>query len=525
MLVGKAAVVFLVLVKLTYSAKILFFCPLPAISHQKVYRSVIEELAVKGHEIHVVTPNPVYNESIPNIVNYNISIMYDLVKQESNAFMLRWFLNKPNFISMIFRQVILSLGAGVALSEFPNFKEIQRLTSNHQTFDVCVIEWIFPGFAVYGYKFKCPMIGISSVGLQIPMLDTVGNPSYPVIAPDLDLPLTRSLDSLYERTWSLFWWVFTKLYSHYITLPLLDAKIKKYYGNDVPYIGDIQNNVSLILLNRNMIFHRNVPNVPAVIEFGGYKRTPIVENISPALKSFLDDSKRGVVFFSLGSSVPASLLQSHVTIIQEAFASLPFEFIWKWDQETMENKPKNVFVSKWIPQLMVLNHPNVKLFISQGGLQSTEEAIAAHKPIIGIPFHSDQTTNVDTCVHFGMGKMLDVKDLTVETLRSYILEVINNISYAENAAKFDALMKDQPQDGLEKAVWWIEYVIRHRGAKHLRSTAVDLPWWKYLMLDVFALILAIVLATVFIFYFILKFLFKFVSKLFKKKSTIKKKSE
>lgn len=68
----------------------------------------------------------------------------------------------------------------------------------------------------------------------------------------------------------------------------------------------------------------------------------------------------------------------------------------------------------------------MKLFITQGGLQSTEEAIAAHKPIIGIPFHSDQTTNVDTCAMYGMGKLLDMEDITEETLRSYILEVVND---------------------------------------------------------------------------------------------------
>lgn len=71
-------------------------------------------------------------------------------------------------------------------------------------------------------------------------------------------------------------------------------------------------------------------------------------------------------------------------------------------------------------------------------------------------------------------------------------------------------MKDQPQDGLEKAIWWVEYVIRHKGAKHLRSTAVDLPWWQYLMLDVLGFILVTILAIIFSLYVLLKLLFKFV---------------
>lgn len=45
---------------------------------------------------------------------------------------------------------------------------------------------------------------------------------------------------------------------------------------------------------------------------------------------------------------------------------------------------------------------------------------------------------------------------------------------------------DQPISGIEKVVWWTEYVIRNGGAKHLRNPAADLPWYQYLLLDVTA---------------------------------------
>lgn len=40
--------------------------------------------------------------------------------------------------------------------------------------------------------------------------------------------------------------------------------------------------------------------------------------------------------------------------------------------------------------------------------------------------------------------------------------------------------------GIDKVVWWTEYVIRHGGAKHLRNPAADLPWYQYFLLDVAA---------------------------------------
>lgn len=42
--------------------------------------------------------------------------------------------------------------------------------------------------------------------------------------------------------------------------------------------------------------------------------------------------------------------------------------------------------------------------------------------------------------------------------------------------------------GLEKAVWWSEYVIRHGGTRHLRSPTADISWFEYLLLDVVAVL-------------------------------------
>lgn len=62
----------------------------------------------------------------------------------------------------------------------------------------------------------------------------------------------------------------------------------------------------------------------------------------------------------------------------------------------------------------------------QGGLQSSEEAIVNQVPIIGIPFQSDQTANVDTFVKYGMGLSIDLEDITVEKLNASIHEIISH---------------------------------------------------------------------------------------------------
>jgi len=77
--------------------------------------------------------------------------------------------------------------------------------------------------------------------------------------------------------------------------------------------------------------------------------------------------------------------------------------------------------------------------------------------------------------------------------------------------KISALSKDKPGTPLDRAVWWAEYVIRHNGAKHLRSTAIDLPWYQYLLLDIVAFLFILLAVTVVASYLILKNIYLYLN--------------
>ena len=62
------------------------------------------------------------------------------------------------------------------------------------------------------------------------------------------------------------------------------------------------------------------------------------------------------------------------------------------------------------------------------------------------------------------------------------------------------LMRDQMDHPLDRAVYWIEYVIRHRGAPHLRPPGTRRALYERGLLDVSFLLLSIfifVLTTIF----------------------------
>ena len=64
--------------------------------------------------------------------------------------------------------------------------------------------------------------------------------------------------------------------------------------------------------------------------------------------------------------------------------------------------------------------------------------------------------------------------------------------------------RDRPLAPLETAIYWIQYVIRHNGARHLRSAAVDLEWYQYTLLDVISVIFLSFAVVIAAFYLIIK---------------------
>lgn len=57
---------------------------------------------------------------------------------------------------------------------------------------------------------------------------------------------------------------------------------------------------------------------------------------------------------------------------------------------------------------------------------------------------------------------------------------------------------------MDTAIYWTEYVIRHRGAPHMRTAGADLPLYQYLLLDVIAALVTAFLIVLYVIYFIFK---------------------
>lgn len=76
--------------------------------------------------------------------------------------------------------------------------------------------------------------------------------------------------------------------------------------------------------------------------------------------------------------------------------------------------------------------------------------------------------------------------------------------YKDTMQKLSVLHKDRPVDPLKLSVFWTEFVMRHKGAKHLRAAVHDLNWIQYFSLDVMVLLAAVIFVVVALTYKCLK---------------------
>nr|XP_044622641.1 UDP-glucuronosyltransferase 2B31-like isoform X2 [Equus asinus] len=177
--------------------------------------------------------------------------------------------------------------------------------------------------------------------------------------------------------------------------------------------------------------------------------------------------------------------------------SLP-KVIWRYDGKKPDTLGPNTRLYKWIPQNDLLGHPKTKAFITHGGANGIYEAIYHGIPVVGIPLFADQPDNVAHMKTKGAAVRLDFDRMTSSDLLNALKTVIHDPSYKDNAMKLSRIQHDQPMKPLDRAVFWIEFVMRHKGAKHLRPASHDLTWFQYHSLDVIGFLLACVATTVFV---------------------------
>ncbi|XP_072946301.1 UDP-glucosyltransferase 2-like [Epargyreus clarus] len=464
-----------------HAARILVVIPTPSLSHQVVFYPLTQELAKRSHEVVVITTDPAFakGEAPPNLTEIDIhDITYEIFRKELSTLKMGSPDKIYDHINAVYEALSKTFANIVQTDEVQN---LLRLDKDY--FDLLMIETLVRPALIFSYFFKAPVISISSLGAQFATYVASGAPLHPLLYPLGNQDKIYNL-SIWDQTLLLRKHIqHVALVTDYETIN--NDLLRKIVGPEIPTLKELMKNIDMIFLNVYPIWADNEPVPPNVIFLGGLHNTQEIPGITKNHKtqedkelpqdliSYLNSSKHGVVYMSLGTNVQSSQLGLQTTaMFWEVFAELPYNFLVKWDMDNTTH-PENVRLVTWVPQSNLLKHSKVKLFITQCGLQSTDEAIVAGVPVIGIPMFIDQFYNSEKYIKHKIGLKYEIKNLTPDILKNAIRTVIEDEIYYNNVIKLRSIMYDQPQTSLERAIWWTEHVLQHGGAKHLRAPAAN----------------------------------------------------
>lgn len=101
--------------------------------------------------------------------------------------------------------------------------------------------------------------------------------------------------------------------------------------------------------------------------------------------------------------------------------------------------------------------------------------------------------NAERVVKTGMALKLKIADLEKEEFKETILTLLNDKKFKEKAQLMSRNYRDQPQTPMERAMWWVDYVVRNPDVSFLKNP--KLMEMNYLVkhsVDVCAFVTAII---------------------------------
>ncbi|XP_054587870.1 UDP-glucuronosyltransferase 2A2 [Nothobranchius furzeri] len=309
---------------------------------------------------------------------------------------------------------------------------------------------------------------------------------------------TSSTDKMtfFQRVKNVFLYEVTQLQTFTAIRQVYQPLCDKYLGPDHDF-DHMMKDADIWLMRTDFVFDFPRPTMPNVVYMGGFHcKDP--EPLPEHLEEFVQSSgEHGFIIMSLGSFV-SQLPDDVADEVAAAFAKLPQKVIWTYKGNRPTTLGNNTLLVDWMPQKDLLAHPKIKLFVAHGGTNGVQEAICHGVPVVGLPLFFDQYDNLIRLEDRGGAKILslstaDKDDNFFKTLQ----EVLNEPSYRTNMQRLSRLHRDQPMKPIDTALFWIEFVMRHKGAAHLKAQSYKMPWYIYHSVDVVLFLTAVALLVVF----------------------------
>lgn len=473
------------------AVNILAVFPTPAYSHHIVYKTYIEGLTNQCYNVTVIKPKLIKYWTNSSNCGSLIEINADLSTQEykeliskSANFKIRGVVADENSVT-----ASNYIGLIEMFKNQFNHANIREFIAKQPKFDLLITEAFADYALIFSHLFNSiPVIQIAP-GYGLPEnFETVGALArHPIFYPNIwrsNFKRDNSEAGIKTET---------RLFKEFQTLThVADKMLKTQFGPDTPTIEELRNRVQLLLLNLHPIFDNNRPVPPSVHYLGGglHLLNKTIPRLEQSIENFLNTSKNGSVYVSFGSSVDTNALtRNFLNTLLKTFVNLPnFKFLWKVDTAVVKNitLPSNVMTQSWFNQRAVLNHPNTIAFVTQGGVQSSDESLQAQVPMVCLPMMGDQFYHCAKLQDLGTAQVLNTSFATSQELITALLKVTSNKSYKNNCKQLSKLINTDNADfpSLDTALKLTKKVLRYNknddnNVYSMKPTAANKRYFDY----------------------------------------------
>jgi glucuronosyltransferase len=320
-----------------FGANILAIFPAPSYSHTIASRVMTKTLAERGHHIYLITTDPRPMDH-PNITHIDLSFSY---KMWEEGFDFVWY--KENNIGI--EVMIKSFASTIydVLVRQLNSTGVQYLISHRDGF--------LP-YHAFAEIFNAPLIGFNSFDAPMEVHLFQGNYVNPFVVNEAALfPYIHHRLSFLER-WNVLKTFMKIVYTISIRPDIWNGYISlttRFFPMIEATPFELLNKIEFLMINTHPALGFSRALVPTTIQLGFIHIEP-AKALPSDLQRYMDGSKNGVIYMSLGSNVKSSKLNpKFVNIFLRVFESLDYDVIWKWESGVMDNQPENVLTSKWLP--------------------------------------------------------------------------------------------------------------------------------------------------------------------------------
>ncbi|VEN48657.1 unnamed protein product, partial [Callosobruchus maculatus] len=185
-------------------ARILGVFQIPSYSHQTVFQPIWKELSLRGHQVTVITPNPLKDPSLVNLTEIDVS------QTVSDIFLglnLTVFMsNEQSFHAKI--KKIFELNYELAGALLSNEQFIKVYNNTDAQFDVVLAQTFFsPALYAVAAKLSAPLVGIASLGAWVGGHQAMGNPVVPSLYSEIIFPYHggRTFSRRFKNTLYYVW--------------------------------------------------------------------------------------------------------------------------------------------------------------------------------------------------------------------------------------------------------------------------------------------------------------------------------